>query len=74
MFRAHWFGVTTDWRIDPFAAAGRVFGQIARPFSNVRLAAGVGFRAFVRPSVLARVDLAWAGEGVKAYVNLGYPY
>ena len=46
----------------------------AHPFSKVRLAGGVGFRVFVPPNVLGRVDLAWGGEGLKAYVVLGYPF
>jgi hypothetical protein len=34
----------------------------------------VGFRAFVHPNVLGRVDVASGGEGIKVYVELGYPY
>jgi len=28
----------------------------------------------VKPNVLGRVDVAYAGEGLNAYVVLGYPY
>jgi hypothetical protein len=40
----------------------------------VRVAGGLGFRAWVRPNVLGRVDVAYATDGIKAYVMLGYPY
>lgn len=73
LFQTHIFGVDADWRIDPFVAAGQVYG-IRSPWSHVRVAAGVGLRMWVKPNVLGRVDLAYAGEGVRAYVVLGYPY
>lgn len=68
------FGVVTDWRIDPFVAAGQVFGARRGPLAHPQVAAGVGLRAFVRPNLVARVDLADGGEGLKVYVELGYPY
>ena len=34
----------------------------------------VGLRAFVRPNVVGRIDLAAGGEGLKVYVEIGYPY
>jgi hypothetical protein len=74
LFQTHIFGVLTDWRIDPFVALGQVFGGIRDIFSRPELALGVGFRAFVHPNVLGRVDVANGGEGFKVYVELGYPY
>ncbi len=74
LLRTTLFGVRADWRVDPFLAVGQVFGDDAGPFDHVRFAAGLGLRAFVAPNVLGRVDFAWGGEGVKAYVLLGYPY
>jgi hypothetical protein len=73
LFQTHLFGVVTDWRVDPFIAAGQVY-QAADPFSHVRVAAGLGFRIWVRPDVLGRIDVAYGGEGAEAYVVLGYPY
>lgn len=72
--QTHFYGVVTDWRIDPFVAVGQVYGAWSSIVSNPRLAGGIGLRAFVRPSVLGRVDLAYGGEGLKVYVELGYPY
>jgi hypothetical protein len=73
-FQTHIFGVVSDWRVDPFVTAGQVFGSFHDAFSRPRLAAGVGFRAFVHPNVVGRIDLAVGGEGLKVYVELGYPY
>jgi hypothetical protein len=68
------FGVVTDWRIDPFVTAGQVFGRFPDALSRPRTSAGVGFRAFVHPNVLGRIDVAVANEGLKIYVEIGYPY
>jgi hypothetical protein len=74
VLETHIFHVTTEWRIDPFAAVGQVFDEPGQAFSHPRWAVGAGFRAFVRPNVLGRVDLAYASEGLRIYVVLGYPY
>jgi hypothetical protein len=68
------FGVVTDWHVDPFVAVGQVFGTFEEAVSNPRVAVGAGFRAFVHPNVLGRVDVGYAGEGIKVYVELGYPF
>jgi hypothetical protein len=72
--QTHIFGVTADWRVDPFVAFGQVFGGPNLALSHPRVAWGAGFRALVRPNVLGRVDVATGGEGVKVYVEIGYPY
>ncbi len=69
----HIFDVTSDWRVDPFLAIGQVYDR-ADLFSHVRVTGGIGLRAWVRPNVLGRVDLAVADEGFRAYVVLGYPF
>lgn len=74
LFQLHIYGVTSDWRVDPFFAVGQVYNGSTGPFSNVREAGGLGFRAWVRPNVLGRVDVAIAGEGIATYVELGYPF
>jgi hypothetical protein len=74
VLRTRIFGVTTDWRVDPFVAVGQVFPDLASAASHPRFTAGVGLRAWVQPNVLGRVDLAYSGEGLRAYVVLGYPY
>lgn len=74
VFQTHVFGVIADWRMDPFITAGQVFGSFDGMFSRTQVAAGVGLRAFVHPNVVGRIDLASGGEGLKVYVEIGYPY
>lgn len=74
LFETHIYGVKAEWRIDPFVAVGQVFSDRDQIFSHVRVAEGLGFRAYVDPNVLGRVDVAMAGEGLKVYVELGYPF
>lgn len=74
LVRTHIYGVITDWRMDPFITAGQVFSRFDQAFSRPQLAGGVGLRAFVRPNVVGRIDLAAGGEGLKVYVEIGYPY
>lgn len=74
LFQTHIFDVKAEWRVDPFIAVGQVFSQRDQIASHVRIAEGLGFRAFVEPNVLGRVDVAMAGEGLKTYVELGYPF
>ncbi|HEY4395490.1 MAG TPA: BamA/TamA family outer membrane protein [Polyangia bacterium] len=74
LLETHIFGVTTDWRFDPFVAAGQVYDRFADIVSRVHFSVGMGLRAWVKPNILGRVDVAYAGEGVNAYVVLGYPY
>jgi hypothetical protein len=74
LFRTNWFHVTTDWRMDPFVAAGQVYPDYSEFFSHVRTAVGVGLRAHVYPNILGRVDVAYSSDGLTAYVLMGYPF
>jgi hypothetical protein len=74
VFQTHIYGVTADWRIDPFVAVGQVYRALDQVFSHPRVSAGMGFRAWVRPNVVGRVDVANGSEGWKVYVEIGYPY
>jgi hypothetical protein len=75
LFRTHLFGVTADWRVDPFLSAGQVFARFDDALSRPRAAGGLGLRAFVHPNVLGRIDVAKGfGEHLSVYVELGYPY
>jgi hypothetical protein len=74
VLQTHIYGVTADWRVDPFVAMGQVWDGASGPFSHLRYATGLGFRAWVRPNVVGRVDVAVAGEGLLTYVELGYPF
>ena len=72
--QTHVFGVVADWRFDPFVAVGQVFDDVGDIVAKPRIAAGVGLRAYVHPNLVGRVDLAEGGEGLKIYVEIGYPY
>ena len=74
LFQTHIFGVVADWRIDPFVAAGQVYGTTRALGRTSASRPGAGLRMWVNPNILGRVDLAYAGEGLRAYVVLGYPY
>lgn len=74
LLKTHFLGAETDWRVDPFVGLGQVYGSWSQVVDHVRPTVGIGLRAWVHPNVLGRVDLAWAGEGIRAYVVLGYPY
>lgn len=74
LFTTDWFHVRADWRIDPFVGVGQVYPTFSEITSRVRVAAGVGLRAFVHPNILGRVDVAYSSDGLVAYVLLGYPY
>jgi hypothetical protein len=71
--RTHLFHVIADWRIDPFLTVGQVYNG-ANLFSEVRVAGGVGLRAWVHPHILGRIDLALSSEGLRVYIVLGYPF
>lgn len=74
LFTTNWFRVRADWRVDPFVGVGQVYPKFADIASRVRVAAGIGLRAFVHPNILGRVDVAYSSDGLVAYVLLGYPY
>jgi hypothetical protein len=74
LYQSRFFGVVTDWRIDPFVAAGQVFHGVDDVVAHPRLTVGAGVRLFVRPRLLARLDVATGGEGPSIYVDLGYPF
>jgi len=72
-WRMHLFDVVTDWQVDPFVTVGQVFDHLSE-LDHPQLAAGVGLRAFIHPNIVGRVDLADGGEGLKIYVEIGYPF
>jgi hypothetical protein len=51
-----------------------VFDALHQALSDPRVTAGVGLRAWVHPNVVGRIDIATGGEGLKVYIEIGYPY
>lgn len=74
MAQLHMFGVVADLRLDPFVTVGQVFNSVDEALVEPKAAVGVGLRAFVHPSTVGRIDIATGSEGVKVYVEIGYPY
>jgi outer membrane protein assembly factor BamA len=74
VYRTTLMGVVADWRIDPFVAVGQVFDSGGQIIANPQFSAGAGIRIFVHPNIVGRIDLAEGGEGLKTYVEIGYPY
>lgn len=72
--RTRIYGVQAEWRVDPFFSIGQVYSDSGQMFRDIKMAGGLGFRAWVRPNVVGRVDLGTGGDGLKIYVELGYPY
>lgn len=74
LLRTNIYGVIADWRVDPFIAIGQVYSDAGEALKDIRTSEGLGFRAWIRPNIVGRVDLGYGGEGLKIYVELGYPF
>ena len=68
-------GIPFEVHIDPFFELGKVFKNPASlgdgPWQPV---GGAGFRLFVPPNVVARLDMAYGSDGLEIYTLLGYPF
>jgi outer membrane protein assembly factor BamA len=75
LFRYRVFNVNTDWEVAPFLDLGTVATDLldVAP-KNFVVNPGVGFRAIVRPNVVARVDIGFGKEGPAIFATLGYPF
>lgn len=69
------FGIPFDMNMDPFFEMGRVFDEISNlGFGHWQPVGGIGFRLFVPPNVVGRVDVAVGRDGMEIYTVLGYPF
>jgi hypothetical protein len=69
------FGVKAEVEIAPFVEAGQVFRHIYDPpVDDLHVVGGVGFRALVRPQVVAFVDVGYGPEGSKIFTGIDYPF
>jgi len=70
VFREKLFGVLMSLEAAPFLDAGRVFPSARDlPLSALHLAGGLGFRAVIRPQLVAYVDLGYGSEGPAAFAE-----
>jgi outer membrane protein assembly factor BamA len=75
LFKAHIFGVWSDWEVAPFIDCGRVYSSFSKhPFREFQVNPGIGFRAIVPPNVVGRVDFGYGKEGLTAFVGLDFPF
>lgn len=69
------FGFTTDWELAFFYDVGQVgadrddFG-----FRHLEHSVGVGLRTHFGGNLLTRFDVAYGHEGIKLFVDFGYPF
>ncbi|MBI2339179.1 MAG: BamA/TamA family outer membrane protein, partial [Deltaproteobacteria bacterium] len=69
------FGIPFEIHTDPFFEVGRVFDAVSHlGFNNWQPIGGVGFRLFVPPNIIGRLDVAGGSDGVEIYTELGYPF
>lgn len=69
------FNVKTDWQLTPFVEYGGVGSGFSRTgIDDFNFVYGLGFRAVIQPNIVGRVDFAKSTEGLKIFVELGYPF
>jgi hemolysin activation/secretion protein len=69
------FSVSADWEVAPFVDLGAVMESLDRATTgSFEFNPGIGFRAFVRPNFVGRVDLGVGRSGPAIFVGLGYPF
>ena len=69
------FGIPFEIHTDPFFEVGRVFNAVSNlGFNFWQPVGGVGFRLFVPPNIIGRLDVAAGSDGIEIYTELGYPF
>lgn len=69
------FGIPFEIHTDPFFELGRVFDAVDNlGFGNWQPVGGLGFRLFVPPNIVGRLDVAVGSDGLEIYTELGYPF
>ncbi|MBM4287609.1 MAG: hypothetical protein FJ135_05600 [Deltaproteobacteria bacterium] len=76
IFQLRHFGVVSHFEMAPFIDVGKVFPTFSRfNFRGLHPAAGIGFRAVVRPQVVGHVEVGIGRGGNNAvFMGLGYPF
>jgi hypothetical protein len=69
------FGVIGEIELAPFIEAGQVFHDLGdSPVDDLHLVGGLGFRALVRPQLVAFVDVGYGEEGDSIFTGIDYPF
>lgn len=75
LFGVKMFNVSIESELTPFVDMGRTYKDFEfRQFHDWEITPGVGFRAIVRPNVMARVDWGYSREGGAVFAGLNYPF
>ncbi|MDH3503221.1 MAG: outer membrane protein assembly factor [Nitrospirota bacterium] len=75
LFGMKMFNVNMECEMVPFVDIGRTYRDFKfRQFHDWEITPGVGFRAIVRPNVMARVDWGYSREGGAVFAGLNYPF
>jgi outer membrane translocation and assembly module TamA len=69
------FGVKGEVELAPFIETGQVFRHISdSPVDHLHVVGGMGFRAIVRPQIVAFVDVGYGSEGDAIFTGIDYPF
>jgi outer membrane protein assembly factor BamA len=75
VYQRRLFGVNPVLELAPFFETGQVFHGVTRsPVSDLHVAYGLGFRAVVRPQIVAFVDVGFGYEGSAVFSGVSYPF
>ena len=75
LFTKSLFNVRTHWEIAPFLDTGTVMKSLySISTKDFKVNPGIGFRAYVPPNIVGRIDVGFGNEGPAVYVGLGYPF
>jgi len=69
------FGVKGELELAPFFEVGQVFRHVYDPpLDDPHFVGGLGFRALVRPQIVAFVDVGYGEEGNAIFTGIDYPF
>ncbi len=68
------FGVRAAIEVAPFVDIAKVFSGGGPLLTDLHYAAGLGFRAVVRPQVVAYVDFGYGQDGTATFTGVDYPF
>jgi outer membrane protein assembly factor BamA len=75
VYSRHIFGVNPVLELAPFFETGQVFkGVTQSPVDDLHIAYGMGFRAVIRPQIVAFVDVGFGYEGSAVFSGVNYPF
>ena len=74
VYQLELFGVNAAIQLAPFVDMAKVFTGSGPLLTDLHVAAGLGFRAVVRPQVVAYVDVGYGQDGEATFTGVDYPF